>query len=78
MCLEKCLLIDWKKLMMVLVLLVGVAVLNNIAFGLFAYSEDVIKIIAIAVTVYFIAMVGYTAFHHATKETKIKKRKKRR
>ena len=68
--LEKYLLLDVKKLLIIVFLFIGVVILHNLVFALFAFEEALFFIIAGIIIAYFIIAVGYTIFHHVKRRIK--------
>ena len=72
--LEKYLLLDLKKLVIIIVSFMVAVLLHNIISALIAVEEAVFFILAVfVIPLYFLISVGYTIFHHV-KRAKKKKR----
>jgi hypothetical protein len=70
---EKYLLLDWKKLLIIVLTFVAAVLLHNIFYGITGYEEPLFFLIAtVIVPFYFIIAVFYTAFYYGKKLIKKK------
>lgn len=68
---EKYLLLDLKKLGIIIASFIVAVILHNLISGLFGIEEAVFFILAvIVIPLYFLISVGYTIFHHVKKAKK--------
>jgi hypothetical protein len=69
--LKKYLLLDLKKVGIIIVSFIVAAVLHNLIYGIFNIEEAVFFLLAVfVIPLYFVISVGYTVFHHVKKKKK--------
>ena len=68
---EKYLLLDLKKLGIIIASFIVAVILHNLVSGLLGVEEPVFFILAVfVIPIYFLVSVGYTIFHHVKQAKK--------
>ena len=68
---EKYLLLNLKKLGIIIVSFIAAVILHNLISGMLGVEEPVLFILAVfVIPLYFLISVGYTVFHHVKRAKK--------